>query len=101
NRLKSIVENNDELLEDNSLTALDKDLSYLKTLWQDDQDKTMLVDLISWLLTKNQVPDLPDTKSMVDKTEPVIPENLDKPALSFWGKIKSIFFLKKTNLPPK
>jgi len=101
NRLKSIVKNHDGLLEDKVLRALDKDLSYLKTLWQDDQDKTMLVDLISRLLTKNQVPDLPDTKSLVDKSEPVIPEDLGKPGLSFWGKIKSIFFLKKANLPPK
>ena len=92
NRLKSIVKNHDGLLEDNSLTTLDKDLSYLKTLWQDDQDKTILLDLISWLLIKNQVPDLPDTKSMVDKSEPVIPKHLGKPALSFWGKIKSALF---------
>ncbi len=97
NRLKDVVKTHGDLLDDKSLTSVDEDLSHLKTLWQDDPDKTMLLDII-WLLIKNlpvstDATDATDTKPMAmdDETEPSIPEKSDKPPLGFWGKIKSKF----------
>lgn len=98
-KLNSLVNTRDALLADN--TAMDKGLSYLKTLWQDDPDKTMLLNIISCLtqLIKTQsVPVSKDTNSMGDKTVPppipeqLDPEQLDKHSPGFRKKIKSFFF---------
>jgi len=118
NRLKTLVETHDGLLEDKSLTIMDKDLSKLKNLWQDDLDKTMLIGIISGLvlLLKNRsLPASQEIGAMESKEaqanseqsipdqsipeEPVseqsISDKLDTPPLSFWGKLKSIVSYKK------
>jgi hypothetical protein len=74
-------------------TAIDRDISYLKTRWLDDSDKTMLVDIISCLLMKTYPCALADSETMVGETETAVPtEQLDNRPSGFWGKIKSIFF---------
>ncbi len=93
NRVFSLVKIPDELLEEDTLSALDQDISHLKTMWLGDSDKTMLVDIISWLLMKNHpLPVLTDSKIMDAQTAVSIPEQLDNRPSGFWGKIKSIFF---------
>ncbi len=86
-RLKSLAKTHHRLLEDKSLTAIDEDISCLKPLWQDDPDKTMLIDIISWLI--QSIKDQP----ISDQATPNQAESdkLDSRSLGFWGKIKSLF----------
>ncbi len=86
NRLKEVVKTNGDLLNDKSLKTLDEDLSHLKTLWQDEPDKAILLDIIR-LLIKN-LPVSTDTKPMDEEPST---EKSDKPPSSFWGKVKSKF----------
>ncbi len=98
NRLKFLINTHDGLLEENSLAEIDKELSSLKTLWQDDPDKTMLVDMISLLLVKSQA-SVSDNKPMDDteddNTQKSVSVQLNPPPLNFWGKIKSKFLKSK------
>ncbi len=98
NRVSSLVKSHDGLLEEQ--TTIDRDISYLKTKWQDDSDKTMLVDIISCLLMKTYPPASTDSETVAvetaaDETAVPIPEQLDNHPAGFWGKIKSIFFKSK------
>ncbi len=91
NRVSFLVKAHTGLLEEQ--TAIDRDISYLKTRWLDDSDKTMLVDIISCLLMKTYPCALADSETMVGETETAVPtEQLDNRPSGFWGKIKSIFF---------
>ena len=49
NRLKILRATHDQIREPHILIALEKDLTFLKTHWQDDPDKTMLLDSLAWL----------------------------------------------------
>lgn len=92
NRVFTLVKTHKGLLEEQ--TAIDRDISYLKTRWFDDSDKTMLVDIISCLLMEIYPPALTGSETMVGETETVElpPEQLVGQPLGFWWKIKSIFF---------
>lgn len=87
NRLKSLTATQEEILEPDTLTAMEKDLAHLKTHWQDDPDKTMLLDSLAWLtrLLQNQI-----STQTEDIDEPDS-EILDSRPQGFWGKIKSLF----------
>jgi hypothetical protein len=86
-RLKRLMENHDRLLDDDCLKTMDKDISTLKPLWQDDPDKTILLDIISWLIKKSRPIPVSD-----EKTPPPPLEDEDGPPPGFWGRLKSIFF---------
>jgi hypothetical protein len=91
NRVSSLVKTHNGLLEEQ--TAIDRDISYLKTRWLDDSDKTMLVDIISCLLMKAYPPALTGSETMVGEIETAVPtEQLNRRPSGFWGKIKSVFF---------
>jgi hypothetical protein len=90
NRVLSLVKTHNGLLEEQ--TAIDRDISYLKTRWLDDSDKIMLVDIISCLLMKTYPPALTGSETMAGETQTAVPtEQLDNRPSGFWGKIKAIF----------
>lgn len=120
-RLQSLVKTHEGSLADNSLKIMDNDLFHLKTHWQDDPDKTMLIDIAAWLLgIINDQPEpvsrdarglddrdtkpvsVPPTseksKSEQSKSEKPTSEKLESPPLvnspapGFWGKLKSKLF---------
>jgi hypothetical protein len=91
NRISALVKTPDALLE--GQTAVDQDIDYLKAMWRDDSDKSMLVDIISCLLMPPPPPMVStDSETMADEPEVPILEQSDIPAQGVWGKIKSIFF---------
>jgi len=87
NRLKLLAKSHDKILNEESFTVLDKDISHLKLLWQEDLDKVMLLDLISRLIMKNK----PDHVASDEETVLSTPEQSDKPSLGFWEKLKMRF----------
>jgi hypothetical protein len=91
NRVFSLVKNRNGLSEEQ--IAIDQDLTYLKIRWQDDVEKTMLLDIISCLLMKT--PPLPmamDLEPMGDETAVPSPALLNDRPSGCLGKNKSIFF---------
>jgi hypothetical protein len=91
NRISALVKTPDALLE--GQTAVDRDIDLLKTMWRDDSDKSMLVDIISCLLMNHRPATVStESEAMADETDAPILEQSEIPARGVWGKIKSIFF---------
>jgi hypothetical protein len=91
NRISALVKTPDALLE--GQTTVDQDIDYLKTMWRDDSDKSMLVDIISCLLMNHRPATVStESEAMADETDAPILEQSEIPARGVWGKIKSIFF---------
>lgn len=104
NRLKTLVTTQDRIMESDTLAAMVKDLDLLKTLWQDNPDKAMLLDSLAWLaglyakqLENLSPPVLTGTAPMGNDTadshtgQPDM-ESVPRPPKGVWGKFKALFF---------
>ena len=106
NRLKALVTIPKEVMDADALAAMAEDLDLLKSLWQEDPDKAMLLDCLTWLagLYAKQVekllsPVLPHTEEAAGDSDPVDfdsalvdIQSADTQPKGVWGKFKSLFF---------
>lgn len=102
NRLKTLVTTQKEVMDADALAAFAEDLDMLKSLWQEDPDKVMLLDSLTWLagLYAKQVenlfpPVLPHTEEdAAGDSDPVQPDikSAETRPKGVWEKFKSLFF---------
>ena len=93
-RLKSTVETAEWLQYRSSLLSINEDISYLKKYWQDDPDKTCLLQIIASII--NLLKTRPETilKTTMDKTnkaDNIVSDTPPEKSLGIWGKIKTMF----------
>ncbi|MCD4677146.1 MAG: hypothetical protein K8S18_14300 [Desulfobacula sp.] len=93
-RLKSTVETAEWLQYRSSLLSINEDISYLKKYWQDDPDKTCLLQIIASiinLLKTRPETILKTTMNKTNKADNIVSDTPPEKSLGIWGKIKTMF----------
>jgi hypothetical protein len=93
-RLQSTIETSEWLEYKSSLLSINEDISYLEKRWEDDPEKTCLLQIISTVtnMSENQPENVQQKiEGNNHKTDENISGTTPEKPLGIWGKIKKMF----------